>query len=66
MPRTQVRSHQLKNDDIQREDMNTTDTGNAVVVKVIAGNNVTLGSTGVDAGTGDVTIDVDTIDGGEL
>ena len=66
MPRTQVRSHQLKNDDVSREDMNTSDTGRAVILKAIAGNNVELSSTGVDAGTGDVTININTIDGGEL
>ena len=66
MPRTQVRSHQLRDDDISRDDMNTTDTGKALILKVVAGNNVEISSTGVDAGTGDVTIDINTIDGGEL
>jgi len=66
MPRTQVRSHQLKDDDISREDINITDTGKAVILKAVAGNNVSLSSTGVDTGTGDVTINVNIIDGGEL
>jgi hypothetical protein len=38
--------------------LNTTLSGSAVIAKVIAGTNVSITSTGADAGTGDVTINV--------
>jgi len=66
VPRTQVRSNQLKDGDVKRVDLNTTTSGDAVITKVVAGNNVTIYSTGTDAGTGDVEVHVDTIDGGVL
>lgn len=53
---TNVRGRQLKDDDITRADLNVTTAGSAVIRKVIAGTNITITSTGVDAGTGDVTI----------
>jgi hypothetical protein len=43
---------------IYLEDLNTTDTGHAVITKLIAGDNVTLVSSGVDEGTGEVIINV--------
>jgi hypothetical protein len=39
--------------------LNTTTPNQAVIRKIIAGNGITITSTGVDAGTGDVTISVD-------
>ena len=59
MARTEVKSHQIKDGQVKRPDLNTTETGEAVVRKVVAGTNVTLSSTGVDSGTGDVTVNVD-------
>jgi hypothetical protein len=53
---TNIRGQQILNGDVGREDLNTTSTGRAVVTKIIAGTNVTISSTGVDTGTGDVTI----------
>jgi hypothetical protein len=44
---------------IYKEDLNTTDAGHAVVTKLVAGDNVTLVSTGVDEGTGEVMINMD-------
>lgn len=41
---------------VQRNDFDVTTTTEAVITKVIAGANCTLSSTGVDAGTGDVTV----------
>ena len=41
---------------ITRADLNTTSIGNAIVTKIIAGANVSFESTGVEEGTGDVTI----------
>jgi len=66
MPRTQVRSDQLKDGEVKKVDINITETGQAIITKIIAGNNITIYSTGIDAGTGDVEIHVDIIDGGVL
>lgn len=41
---------------ILREDLNVISPGHAVIRKVIAGSNIEISYTGVDAGTGDVTI----------
>jgi len=42
-----------------RYNLNTTTPNQAVIRKIIAGNGIIITSTGVDAGTGDVTISVD-------
>lgn len=39
--------------------LNTTTPNQAVIRKIIAGNGITISSTGVDPGTGDVTISID-------
>jgi len=41
---------------VQRNDFDTTTSGQAVTTRIIAGTGITLSSTGVDTGTGDVTI----------
>lgn len=41
---------------VQRNDFDITTTGQAVITKVIAGTGVTISSTGINPGTGDVTI----------
>lgn len=41
---------------VQRNDIDITTTGQALVTKLVAGTNISFSSTGVDAGTGDVTI----------
>jgi hypothetical protein len=56
MPQTVISGKQVKDSSIQRIDLDTTTVGQAVVTKLIQGTNVTLSSTGADAGTGDVTI----------
>jgi hypothetical protein len=56
MPKTEIKSSQIKDAEVKRDDLNITTTGQAVVRKIIAGTNVSISSTGVDAGTGDVTI----------
>lgn len=40
--------------------LNTTTPNQAVIRKIIAGNGISISSTGVDPGTGDVTISIDT------
>jgi hypothetical protein len=39
--------------------LNTTTPNQAVITKIVAGNGITISSTGVDPGTGDVTISID-------
>jgi hypothetical protein len=57
MARTEVRSGQIKDGDVRREDLDTTTSGQAVITKLIAGSGITIdSSTGIDSGTGDVTI----------
>jgi len=64
-----IESEDIKDGDVKRDDLNTTEAGQAVIRKAIAGINVTITETGEDAGTGDVTInatsgDITAIDGG--
>jgi hypothetical protein len=58
MPLTTIRGKQVLDGTIQRHDLDVSTVGQAVVAKLIQGTNVTLSSTGGDAGTGDVTISV--------
>jgi hypothetical protein len=53
---TTIRGQQVLNGTIARADLNTSSVGQAVVAKLVQGSNITLSSTGADAGTGDVTI----------
>jgi hypothetical protein len=56
MARTQLTGQIIGDGTVQRVDLDVTTIGNAVIRKIIAGTNVTITSTGADAGTGDVTI----------
>jgi hypothetical protein len=56
MARTQLTGQQVLDGTVQRADLDAVTAGSAVIKKIIAGTNVTITSTGVDAGTGDVTI----------
>jgi hypothetical protein len=58
MARTQLTGTQVTDESIERTDLNVSTAGAAVIRKIIAGANVSLTSTGVDDGTGDVTINV--------
>ena len=53
-----LRTHQIADGEVKRDDLNTIDAGQAVTRKVIAGTAASLSSTGADAGTGDVTVNV--------
>ena len=54
---TLVRKSQIRPLNIIRSDINTTTSGSALITKVIAGTGLTLSSsTGINPGTGDVTI----------
>lgn len=56
MSKSQLKGEQILDGSIKKDDLNITETGKAVIIKVKAGNNISLDSTGVDAGTGEVTI----------
>jgi hypothetical protein len=56
MPQTQIKSSQLLDGGVQREDINISVSGHALITKIIAGNGLTESHTGIDAGTGDVTL----------
>ena len=58
--RTAITGKQIRDGSICRVDLNTTDVGEAVITKSVAGSNILLSSTGTDAGTGDVTINLNT------
>ena len=51
-----VRGTQVLDHTIQRDDLDTSTVGNAVIAKIIQGSGITLSSTGADSGTGDVTV----------
>jgi hypothetical protein len=56
MAKTEITSEQIKNQNIKREDVNTTEEGQALITKVVAGTGIAIASTGADSGTGDVTV----------
>jgi hypothetical protein len=61
MPRTQLTSREIGS--VQRNDIDTSTTGQALITKILPGTGISLSSTGVDAGTGDVTINATTYSG---
>jgi len=56
--RTQLSSENYGQGLTKRDDLNIDELGSAVIRKVLAGPGIRLVSTGVDAGTGDVTIKI--------
>lgn len=64
MAATQLSSKDIGS--VQRNDFDITTTGQAVITKIIAGTNITISQTGVDNGTGDVTINAVSGGGGDI
>jgi hypothetical protein len=56
MAQTSINSDGLAASSITRSKLNTSLAGNAVIAKLLSGTGISLAYTGVDAGTGDVTI----------
>ena len=56
MAQTFIKTVQIGDGEVTRQDFNTTVSGKAVVAKIIQGTGITISSTGADSGTGDVTI----------
>lgn len=59
MARTVLRTEQIKDSTINVDDIDTSTVGKALVTKIAQGTNLSITSTGGDAGTGQVTINVD-------
>lgn len=53
---TKITTRQLGPNSVNRNDVDSTTTGVALITKVVAGTNMSISQTGVDPGTGDVTI----------
>lgn len=51
-----ITTDDVKDGSIRREDLDTTTPGQAVVSSIIPGLGISISSTGIDSGTGDVTI----------
>jgi hypothetical protein len=60
MPRTQIGTTLIENGSVRRSDMNITTSGEAVITKVLVNSPLTISSTGVNPGTGDVTLSLNT------
>jgi hypothetical protein len=56
---TQINTDSIKDGGINRADINTSATGNALITKVIQGTGLVFSSTGANPGTGDVTLALD-------
>lgn len=56
MSATQPRGTQILDHTIQRDDLDVTTAGNAVIAKAVPGQGIAITATGADAGTGDATI----------
>src|SRR5262252_9109150 len=56
MGATQLTGLQVKDGTIQRADLDVVTAGKAVITKIIQGTGISISSTGVDSGTGDVTV----------
>lgn len=60
MARTQISGRFIEDQSVERLDINTTTSGKALITKVIVNSPLTISSTGVDSGTGDVTLGLNT------
>ena len=49
---------QIRNGTVVRDNLNIVDTGDSLLRRIIAGSGISLASTGIDPGTGDVTVTV--------
>jgi len=58
MARTEINTQQIGDGEVTRADLNIANSSKAVIRRIIAGTGIQINSTGVDTGTGDVTINV--------
>jgi hypothetical protein len=60
MARTQISGRLIEDSSVGRPDINTTVSGQSLITKLIVGSGLNTSSTGVDPGTGDVTVSLNT------
>jgi hypothetical protein len=60
MSRTQISGFLIEDSSVGRPDINTTISGQALITKLLVGSGINISYTGVDSGTGDVTISLNT------
>lgn len=60
MARTQISGRLIEDSSVGRPDVNVTTSGQALITKLIVGSGLDSSQTGVDPGTGDVTISLNT------
>jgi hypothetical protein len=60
MARTQINGTLIGDGTVTRADINTTVAGQALITKLLVGSGLTATRTGVDVGTGDVTVSLNT------
>lgn len=60
MARTQIGGSLIENSSVGRSDINTSTSGEALITKVLVNSPLTISSTGVNSGTGDVTLGLNT------
>lgn len=58
MAKTEVKTRDIGDGEVKRQDLNVSESGSAVTRKIIAGDGIAIVSTGADSGTGDVTLRV--------
>jgi hypothetical protein len=56
MARTQINGSLIENSSVGRSDVNTSTSGEALITKLLVNSPLTISSTGVNSGTGDVTL----------
>lgn len=54
--RTRISSREIRNSEIKKDDVNITESGQALITQILAGVGISLDWSGVDEGTGVVTI----------
>jgi hypothetical protein len=56
--KTEVKTRDIGDGEVKRQDLNVSEVGSAVTRKIIAGDGIVITQTGADSGTGDVTVRV--------
>ena len=65
MGRTSIGTRLIRDDSVNRDDVDINTVGKSLITKVIEGSNINISWTGADAGTGDVTINAASGGGGD-
>ncbi len=65
MGRTSIGTRLIRDDSVNRDDIDVNTVGKSLITKVIEGSNINISWTGADAGTGDVTISAASGGGGD-